>query len=88
MTKAEKYAQIRPSGPFDQNRTKITKIKEQENSGMGERAEVEALTKQHASLDAFITEENQRPHPDFLKISELKREKLRLKEQIEQTYSH
>ena len=55
---------------------------------MGERAEVEALTKQHASLDNFIAEENLRPHPDFLKISELKREKLRLKEQIEHTHSH
>lgn len=55
---------------------------------MGARAEVDSLTEQHASLDAVITEESQRPNPDFLKISEMKREKLRIKEQIESTHRH
>lgn len=55
---------------------------------MGARAEVNLLSEQHASLDAVIIEESQRPNPDFIRISELKREKLRLKEQIELTRRH
>ena len=81
VTSARKYAQIPLSDPLDYNQR-------QENSGMGARAEVDTLTQQHASLDAVITEESQRPNPDFIKISEMKREKLRLKEQIELTHRH
>lgn len=55
---------------------------------MGARAEVSTLTEQHASLDAVISEESQRPNPDFIRISELKREKLRLKEQLEIARRH
>ena len=44
---------------------------------------IETLRERHATLDAAITEENQRPHPDEVRINELKREKLRLKDQIE-----
>ena len=47
----------------------------------GERIEV--LRTRHAALEAEIDEENQRPLPDDIRISELKREKLKLKEQIE-----
>ncbi len=55
---------------------------------MGAQAEVISLSEKHASLDAVITEESQRPNPDFLRISELKREKLRIKEQIELVHRH
>ena len=44
---------------------------------------LEALRSRHATLEAEIDDENQRPHPDDFRIAELKREKLRLKEQIE-----
>jgi hypothetical protein len=44
---------------------------------------VEALRERHATVDAAISKENQRPHPDEIRINELKREKLRLKDQIE-----
>ena len=40
------------------------------------------LTKQHCALEAEIEEEMARPFSDSLKVSELKREKLRIKEDI------
>ncbi len=43
---------------------------------------VPSLRDQHASLERAIEEENQRPHPDDFRLSELKREKLRIKDQI------
>jgi hypothetical protein len=45
-------------------------------------AHVSALENKHAGLDARIAQENQRPHPDEALISRLKKEKLRLKEEI------
>jgi hypothetical protein len=47
---------------------------------------VNALTTKHATLDEIIHEEMHRPSPDHVKISELKRQKLRIKEQILQTH--
>ena len=41
-----------------------------------------SLQNRHAKLEEKITEENQRPHPDDLKVNELKREKLRIKEEM------
>ena len=46
-------------------------------------AHMSALETKHAGLDARITEENQRPHPDMATISRLKKEKLRVKEAIQ-----
>lgn len=43
---------------------------------------VEALRAKHATLKHAVEEENQRPHPDDLRIAELKREKLRIKDEI------
>jgi hypothetical protein len=43
---------------------------------------IESLRNQHALLDDAIREESHRPHPDETKIHELKREKLRLKDEI------
>jgi hypothetical protein len=43
---------------------------------------IESLRSQHALLDDAIREENHRPHPDDNRIHELKREKLRLKDEI------
>lgn len=43
---------------------------------------VEALRAKHASLKQAVEQENQRPHPDDLHVAELKREKLRIKDEI------
>ena len=45
---------------------------------------VDALRAKHATLKQAVEEENLRPHPDDLRIAELKREKLRLKDEIAQ----
>ena len=43
---------------------------------------IDSLLVKHASLERAIDEENQRPHPDDLRLTELKREKLRVKDEI------
>ena len=45
-------------------------------------AHLSALEVKHAEIDARIAEENQRPHPDDTLITKLKKEKLRVKEEI------
>ncbi|WP_422365505.1 YdcH family protein [Pelagibius sp.] len=49
---------------------------------------VSSLLSKHAAIDHAIDEENQRPHPDDLRIHELKREKLRIKDEIAGHDSH
>ena len=41
-----------------------------------------SLATKHAHLERAIDEENHRPMPDSLRVTELKREKLRIKEEI------
>jgi uncharacterized protein len=48
-----------------------------------ENAHFSALASKHADLDARISEENQRPHPDEMTLSRLKKEKLRVKEEMQ-----
>ena len=43
---------------------------------------LEALEAKHAALDVALEEESARPLPDQTKISELKRQKLKIKEEI------
>ncbi len=43
---------------------------------------LEALKARHAGLDAQIAEESKRPHPDDTVIHSLKKEKLKLKDEI------
>src|SRR3546814_3955648 len=43
---------------------------------------VASLRTKHAAIESAIDEEIHRPHPDDLRIIELKREKLRIKDQI------
>lgn len=45
-------------------------------------AHITALESKHAGLDARIAEETSRPLPDAATIAKLKKEKLRLKEEI------
>ena len=43
-------------------------------------AHLNALAARHAELEASVLREGQRPVPDSVRLAELKREKLRLKE--------
>jgi len=45
-------------------------------------AHMDALTQKHASLDARIMEENLRPFPDTATLARLKKEKLRLRDEM------
>ncbi len=47
-----------------------------------EKAHVEALASQHAALQAQIDAEERRPHPDEVLLHRLKKEKLRLKDEM------
>ncbi len=44
---------------------------------------VEALKAKHAALDAALGEQNRRPYPDEVTISELKRQKLKIKDELQ-----
>ena len=46
-------------------------------------AHIDALHEKHAHLETSIVEEQSRPMPDFAMISEFKKRKLRVKEEIE-----
>jgi hypothetical protein len=54
---------------------------EKETSIM-ENTHVHALAVKHAGLENRIEAENRRPHPDTILIADLKKQKLRLKEEI------
>jgi hypothetical protein len=43
---------------------------------------ITSLKARHASLEAALLEENGRPHPDDAQIAELKRQKLKIKDEI------
>ncbi|MES2441897.1 MAG: YdcH family protein [Pseudomonadota bacterium] len=45
-------------------------------------AHFSALTAKHAVLDQRIAAESQRPHPDDIVLKDLKRQKLRVKEEM------
>jgi hypothetical protein len=44
--------------------------------------QIESLKEKHATLEHAIAQENLRPHPDDDAICNLKKQKLRLKDQI------
>lgn len=47
-----------------------------------QQAHISALENKHAGIDARISEETHRPLPDMATLSRLKKQKLRLKEEI------
>jgi hypothetical protein len=51
---------------------------------MPDREQIEALKSKHAALEAQISEEEKRPSPDDVRIHELKREKLKIKDELAQ----
>jgi hypothetical protein len=50
--------------------------------------QIEALKEKHASLERAIDEENRRPRPDPDTLSDLKRQKLRIKDELFQLERH
>ena len=50
---------------------------------MAELARLRALQERHAALESRIAAEDNRPKPDAEALTRLKREKLRLKEEME-----
>jgi hypothetical protein len=50
-------------------------------------ARIASLSNRHAALEAQIFEEDNRPRPDIETLARLKREKLRLKEEMERLRS-
>ncbi|WP_158287865.1 YdcH family protein [Falsiroseomonas bella] len=55
---------------------------------MAELARLRALEERHAALEMRIAEEDNRPRPDADQLSRMKREKLRLKEEMERLRGH
>jgi len=49
---------------------------------MGVEAHLDELNEKHRNLELAIDAEMSRPHGDDLKVQELKREKLKLKDEI------
>ena len=45
-------------------------------------AHIAALEAKHAGIEARLSQETQRPQPDMAMIARLKKEKLRLKDEI------
>lgn len=50
---------------------------------MSLQSHLETLQGKHANLESQIASEDSRPQPDIATLSKLKREKLRLKEEME-----
>ncbi|MEZ5667680.1 MAG: YdcH family protein [Alphaproteobacteria bacterium] len=55
---------------------------------MSEPSNLAALRDQHAQLHTMIEEEERRLAPDTLKLHELKRQKLKIKDEIAQAAAH
>ncbi len=53
-----------------------------EDKSMGLEERVESLKVKHQALEAAIEEENSRPYPDDLQLVTLKKQKLRIKDQL------
>ena len=50
---------------------------------MALKAHLQSLSQRHQQLDALLSTEMKHPHPDDLRVHELKRLKLQIKDQIE-----
>ena len=47
-----------------------------------DQTQVDALEQKHAELAALIDEEEHRPHPDDIRLHELKKAKLQVKDEL------
>ena len=53
-----------------------------------DKAQAETLEAKHAALHALIDEEEHRPHPNEDLLHQLKKEKLKLKDELAGHYEH
>ena len=53
-----------------------------------DKSQVDALASKHAALHAMIDEEEHRSHPNEDLLHQLKKEKLRLKDELAGHYQH
>jgi hypothetical protein len=63
-------------------------IVQEEESRMSVEDRIDALRQQHATLERAIDEENSRPFPNQDALSDLKRQKLRIKDELFQLERH
>jgi hypothetical protein len=49
---------------------------------------VDALKAKHAALDAALDQETRRPNPDSSALAELKRQKLKIKDELHRIVHH
>ncbi len=49
---------------------------------MGQEVRFDALRAKHAEIENILTEEERRPAPDFQFVHELKRKKLKIKDEL------
>jgi len=54
---------------------------------MAEQDRIDALKHQHHELEFQIQVENTRPHPDELLVNQLKRKKLKIKDELAQLHA-
>ena len=55
---------------------------------MGQDARTDALKAKHAEIEIILTEEERRPFPDFAMVQELKKQKLRVKDELRRVVLH
>lgn len=60
---------------------------QKEKISMSLNSHLSTLAEKHQALDLIISQERQRPKPDNLKLSELKKQKLKIKQKIS-NYQH
>jgi hypothetical protein len=54
---------------------------------MGAFEKVESLKSQHRALEAKLEDEDKRPHPDEELVKIIKRQKLRIKDELQSMYA-
>jgi hypothetical protein len=73
---------LRIAWPPDEFGASIAGVTHEEDNSMSVQDRVEALREKHAMLERAIDEESHRPLPNQDAISDLKRQKLRIKDEI------
>lgn len=66
----------------------VTVVTDQPEVTMATLDRIDALRRQHSHLEQRLDEETHRPHPDDGVLAELKRQKLRIKDEISQLSRH
>ncbi|MEE9318078.1 MAG: YdcH family protein [Rhodospirillales bacterium] len=59
-----------------------------EGNDMSLDEKIDTLKSKHQALEIAIEEENSRPHPDDIEIASLKKQKLRIKDELASISGH